>query len=137
MLTSKQKVQAVKLLESGTELKNLAKALGVSFTAIANTPVIMDELRKSQRAWVTMWSRKEQADYVAAPRGVKAHMTRRMGKVVADPKPATKKTRKVVTLEEISFKGTLKIDRELMKYLHVHPNGKEITFAQSLGKTAE
>ena len=84
-----------------------------------------------------MWARKEQADYVAAPPGVKAHMTRRMGKVVAETKPASKRERKVVILEEINFNGILKIDRELMKYFHINPNGKEITLAQTKGKTAK
>ncbi len=156
-VTSAQKAQIVALVNQGMKQKDIASQLGISFKRISYYAVKNrkenSDLSPQQRAWVTRRATEEQAYFNSLTPGKKAAYTKRLKKgldprvsaakpKVAKPKVAKTKVAKTrqpkkpeVVFEIIDLNGAIiKIQPSLLPKLHIHPNGNEITIAETTAK---
>lgn len=158
-VTSAQKAQIVALVNQGMKQKDIASQLGISFKRISYYAVKNrkenSDLSPQQRAWVTRRATEEQAYFNSLTPGKKAAYTKRLKKGLdprvsaAKPKVAKAKEAKTkeaktkvtktrqpkkpeVVFEIIDLNGAIiKIQPSLLPKLHIHPNGNEITIAET------
>jgi transposase len=155
-LTVAQRAQVITLAKGGMRQVDIAKKFNASKALISYhitkskeakpaKAVKTSTLSPAQKAWETRRKNAESQAEVAEPvstlsRQQKAWITRRKAAMTPAQKAwETRKgknaekvsKRKVTTLESFTFEGTVKVDKELLKYLHRHPSGKEVIFAKT------
>jgi transposase len=150
-LTPEQRVQVITLANQGVKQVDIARKYGVSEALISYHITKAKQARASmtpaEKAWDTRRRNAEPQAEVAdevstlSPQQ-RAWITRRKAAMTPAQKAwetrkaqnaekVSKRTRKVAILESFTFNGTVKVDKELLKYLHRHPSGTEVTFAKT------
>jgi hypothetical protein len=140
-MTTEQKNIITKMVKEGNTIQEIATTLVVDYGNVYYHAKKVAKQSPQEKAWETRRAIHELDYYNSLSAGKKAAYTRRVNKGL-DPKPTPiakvavnggelGRPRKAAVLESFTFNGTVKIDKELLKYLHRHPNGNEVTFAKT------
>jgi hypothetical protein len=154
-LTPAQRAEIITLAKSGIRQTDIAKQYGISDALVsyhitkgnaakptpAPAPVETPTLSPHDKAWATRRANDNLAYYMTLTAGKKSAFTKLLKKGLNPMKPVakvkvpkipkTESKRKVRSFEHIEFNGTIKIATNVLMYLHLNPNGKEITFAKT------
>lgn len=159
-LTPAQSVEIITLAKSGIRQTDIAKQYGISNALVsyhitkgkaakptpAPAPVETPTLSPHDKAWATRRAKDNLAYYMTLTAGKKSAFTKLLKKGLNPMKPVvkvkvpkvpkvkvpkTESKRKVRSFEHIEFNGTIKIATNVLMYLHLNPNGKEITFSKT------
>ena len=142
--TTSQKDLIQTMTKEGKSVQEIANSLNINYGTVYYyaSKVAAEVSAKSpqHKAWETRRAKDNLDYYLTLSAGKKAAFTKRLNKGLDPKTPIAKakvakvkqaRPKKVAVLEAFTFNGTVKIDKELLKYLHRHPNGKEVMFVKT------